>query len=81
MHGPRSTAPGSEIETMPTYKFRIGQIVTYRPAVRGEEAPPGAYMIIERLPQSEETGECEYRIRNLSEGHERVAQESELRGR
>ncbi len=66
---------------MPTHKFRIGQIVTYRPAVRGQDARPGAYMIITRLPQSEETGEFEYRIRNLTEEHECVAHESELRGR
>jgi hypothetical protein len=66
---------------MPTHKFRIGQIVTYRPAGRGQDPPPGAYMIIARLPQSEETGELEYRIRNLSEKHEHVARQSELRGR
>ena len=66
---------------MPTHKFRIGQVVTYRPAVRVPDPPPGAYMIIARLPPSEETGELEYRIRNLTEGQERVAHESELRGR
>jgi hypothetical protein len=66
---------------MPTHKFRIGQMVTYRPAVRGQDAPPGAYMIIARLPQSEETGQFEYRIRNLNEEHERVANERELNGR
>jgi hypothetical protein len=66
---------------MPAHKFRIGQIVTYRPAVRGQDAPPGAYMIIVRLPQSEETGQFVYRIRNLSDEHERVVRESELRGR
>jgi hypothetical protein len=66
---------------MPTHKFRIGQMVTYRPAARGQDAPPGAYMIIARLPPSEETGQFEYRIRNLSEEHERVANEGELRGR
>jgi hypothetical protein len=66
---------------MPTHKFRLGQMVTYRPAERGRDAPPGAYMIIACLPQSEETGEFEYRIRNLNEEHDRVAHESELRGR
>ena len=65
---------------MPTHKFRIGQIVTYRPAMRGRDAPTGAYMIVARLPQSED-GQFEYRIRNLNEEHERVAHESELRGR
>jgi hypothetical protein len=66
---------------MPAHKFRIGQMVTYRPAERGLDVPPGVYMIIARLPQGEETGELEYRIRNLNEEHERMAKESELRGR
>jgi hypothetical protein len=66
---------------MPTHKFRIGQIVTYRPPERGPDATPGAYMIVARLPQSEETGEFEYQIRNLNEEHERAAKESQLRGR
>ena len=66
---------------MPTHKFRIGQIVTYRPAARGQDPRPGSYMIIARLPQSEEAGGLEYRIRNLNEEHEQVAHESELRGR
>jgi len=66
---------------MPSHKFRIGQVVTYRPAVRGPDPPPGAHMIIARLPPSEETGELEYRIRNLTADHECVARESELRGR
>jgi hypothetical protein len=66
---------------MPAHKFRIGQIVTYRSADRGLDAPPGAYMVIARLPHGEETGELEYRIRNLHEEHERVAKESELNGR
>jgi hypothetical protein len=65
---------------MQTHKFRIGQIVTYRPAARGQDAPPGPCMIMARLPQSDD-GQFEYRIRNLNEQHERVAQESELRGR
>ena len=65
---------------MPTHRFRIGQIVTYRPAMRGQDAPTGAYMIVARLPQSED-GQFEYRIRNLSEEHERVAKENELKGR
>ena len=73
--------PSSKVETMPTHRFRIGQVVTYRPAVRGPDLPPGAYMIIARLPQSEEAGGLEYRIRNLNEEHEQVAHESELRGR
>jgi hypothetical protein len=66
---------------MPAHKFRIGQMVTYRPAERGLDVPPGVYMIIARLPESDEDGQFEYRIKNLNEEHERVAKESELRGR
>jgi hypothetical protein len=65
---------------MPSHKFRIGQVVTYRPAVRGQDAPPSAYMIIARLPQSDD-GQFQYQIRNLTEEHECLARESELRGR
>jgi hypothetical protein len=66
---------------MPPHKFRIGQMVTYRPAGRGPDAPPGVYMIVARLPMSDDDGQFEYRIRNLGEEDERVAKESELRGR
>jgi hypothetical protein len=62
------------------YKFRIGQIVTYRPAQKGQDAPSGTYMITARLPQSAD-GQFEYRIKNLNEQHERVAKENELKGR
>ena len=62
---PTGSSRSSEIETMPTHKFRIGQIVTYRPAARGQDPRPGSYMIIARLPQSEETGEFEYRIQKF----------------
>jgi hypothetical protein len=61
-----------------SYKFRIGQTVNYQPAARGQDAPHSTYQITGFLPQRED-GEFEYRIRNLDEGHERVAKESELR--
>ena len=68
-------------EEMSAHKFRIGQIVTYRPDQRSQDTPAGGvYMIIARLPTSTD-GQFEYRIRNLNEQHERVAKESELRGR
>jgi hypothetical protein len=65
---------------MSTHKFRIGQIVTYRPDQRGQDVLRGAYMVTARLPESAD-GQFEYRIRNLNEQHERVAKERELRGR
>jgi hypothetical protein len=66
---------------MSAHKFRIGQIVTYRPDQRGQDVPLGGiYMITARLPEST-NGQFEYRIKDLNEQHERVAKESELRGR
>ena len=62
---------------MPAHKFRIAQIVNYRPAGRGQDAPHGAYQIIGRLPQND-AGEFEYRIRHSNEPHQRIAKESEL---
>jgi hypothetical protein len=58
-------------------KFRIGERVYCWPAKRGQEGARGAYVIISLLPQRED-GEFEYRIRNLDEEYERVAQEGEL---
>jgi hypothetical protein len=63
---------------MSARKFRIGQRVNYRPAAHRGNAPLGIYQITRFLPQRE-YGELEYQIRNLNEGHERVAKESELR--
>ena len=39
-------------------------------------APRGAYVVTAKLPERE--GEFEYRIRHMSEQHERMARESEL---
>jgi hypothetical protein len=58
-------------------KFRIGETVYYWPAKRDQNAARGIYQIIGLLPQRED-GEFEYRIRNLDEEYERVAQEGEL---
>jgi hypothetical protein len=66
---------------MSTHKFRIGQMVTYRPDQRGQDvSPSGVYMITARLPEGAD-GQFEYRIKNLNEQHERVVKERELRGR
>ena len=58
------------------HKFYLGQTVEYRPP-RGLYAPRGAYVVTAKLP--ERNGEFEYRVRNMHEGHERMARESELR--
>jgi hypothetical protein len=59
---------------MPAHKFRVGEIVHLSPA---RNVPGGPYEVIKQLP--ERGGELEYRIKNMSEPHERVVPESELR--
>jgi hypothetical protein len=61
---------------MAHHKFRIGQLVQLAPAI-ARNAPAGTYEVTKQLPESH--GEFEYRIKNVSEPHERIARESELR--
>ena len=57
------------------HKFQIGQTVYYQPATHNQAR--GTFQIIARLPQND-AGKFEYRIKHLSEPHERVVKESEL---
>jgi hypothetical protein len=57
------------------YKFRVGEIVTMRPA-HNLNVPGGVYEIVQRLPGT--SGEPEYRIKSANEPHRRLARESEL---
>jgi hypothetical protein len=57
------------------HKFRIGQTVELLGPFRRPE--PGVYRIVALLPV--EAGMPQYRIKSLSEAHERRALESELR--
>jgi hypothetical protein len=59
------------------HKFVLGQAVKYHPP-RGLHAPPGIYVVTAKLPERD--GEFEYHIKHISESHERIARESELRG-
>jgi hypothetical protein len=59
---------------MPSHKFKVGDIVTVKPAI-SRNAPGGVFEVIKRLPGN---GEREYRIKSANEPHERVARESEL---
>ena len=57
-------------------KFKAGQRVTLAANQTSRRAASGGYVIIRQLP--ERGGEFEYRIKSVSEPHERVARESEL---
>jgi hypothetical protein len=65
---------------MASHKFKIGQIVRYKPNNHRKGGPRGAYQVV-RLHPKREKGEPEYRIRNLNEDHEQDVKESELKPR
>ena len=60
---------------MASYKFKIGEIVTIRPAF-SRNVPGGLYEVTKQLPHNGR--EFEYRIKSVNEPRERVAGESEL---
>lgn len=61
---------------MKMHKFKIGQRVTMLPS-RFSVNRVGAFQIVRLLPA--EQGINHYRIKSISDGHERVVTESELR--
>jgi hypothetical protein len=54
------------------HRFKIGQAVSYL----GRERTSGTYKIMQLMPA--ESGDFQYRIRNLNEPHDRVVKESDL---
>ena len=60
---------------MASHKFKIGEIVTIRPAL-SRNVPGGLYEVTKQLPHN--GSEFEYRIKSVNEPHERVARESQL---
>jgi hypothetical protein len=57
------------------HKFKIGEIVRYRPADRRHREADGVYVVRSRVPGD---GPPQYRIKHPSEDFERVALENEL---
>jgi hypothetical protein len=65
-----------QISPKMAHRFKLGEIVNYRPADRTQSAARGVYTISGLLPgRDDQPG---YRIKHPSEEHERVALESEL---
>jgi hypothetical protein len=59
-------------------KFKVGDMVAYRPvSPHSRDAARGAYQVIAVMP-SERGGGASYRIKSMSEDHQRVADEAEL---
>jgi hypothetical protein len=62
------------VRSVPT-QIPSGQPVEFNPP-RGIYAPSGPYVVTANLPERD--GAFEYRIRSVSETHERLTRESEL---
>ena len=59
------------------HKFKIGDIVKYRPADRRHREADGVYTVTSQLPGD---GQPQYRSKHPSEEFERAAMEGELSG-
>jgi hypothetical protein len=61
---------------MQGHKFKLGEDVFLSPSPYLRGAPGGVYTVVRQLP--EEAGEFSYRIKSVSEGHERAVKESQI---
>ena len=59
-------------------QFNSGQAVLLRRSLSNRSAVGGEYKIVQRLPESDTSGEPQYRIKSSREPHERVVMESDL---
>ena len=64
---------------MADHKFQIGQAVEFFPNRGVDHKARGQYTIVRLLPMDGNTPQ--YRIRNRSDGHERMVRENELGSR
>jgi hypothetical protein len=58
------------------HKFKIGEIVNYRPSSRSTRAVAGTFKVIGFLP--EDSDEPIYRLQHVDEDHRQIARESEI---
>jgi hypothetical protein len=58
------------------HKFRVGQTVDFSPGRGIYHISKGRYTIVRLLPMDSDTPQ--YRIKNNTEGHERMVHEGEL---
>jgi hypothetical protein len=61
---------------MAEHKYRVGQMVQFMPARGVEQSAKGRYTIVRLLPLEGNTPQ--YRIKNKTDGHERMVREAEL---
>ncbi len=58
------------------HKFKVGEAVHFTSNVMRRFGANGSFLVVKLLPP--EGGELQYRIKNATEPHERVAKESQL---
>jgi hypothetical protein len=58
------------------HKFKVGQSVQYTSGPHGRGTSSGVYKVTQLLPP--EGDDHQYRIKSMSEPHERVVKESQL---
>ncbi len=62
---------------MANHKFEIGKVVSVRS--RPETGiPAGNYEIVRRLPSGDAAPDPQYRVKSVTDGHERIVRQSEL---
>ena len=63
-------------EALAFHKFKVGQSVRFIGGMKYSTNVRGIYKIVRLLPS--ETRDCQYHIKNVTDGQERVVNESEL---
>ncbi len=63
---------------MPTHKFAVGDRVRLIVSKYAGDVPAGDYTISRQLPA--EANVCQYRVKHVQDGHERVVRESQVIG-
>jgi hypothetical protein len=58
------------------HKFKVGQSVSFMSGPFGRRGVNGVYKVTQFLPPEDD--DCQYRIKNADEPHERVIKESQL---
>ncbi|MDA8050283.1 MAG: hypothetical protein M0002_09790 [Rhodospirillales bacterium] len=61
---------------MTRHRFAVGQEVEFLPSRNDFNIPRGTYKIVRQLPA--EMSDCQYRVKNARDGHERIMRESQL---
>jgi hypothetical protein len=73
----QAAAPAVFGKSPMSHKFHVDQAVEFSPEPGVDPGSRGRYTIISLLPL-DERGAPQYRLKNAADGHERIAQETQL---